>query len=182
MARTSQTKLAVLGGLSVEPMTGYALRQAISETLGHFWSESFGQIYPTLAALEADGLVRRAAAGATSGSVFSITDAGLDELRRLLAEPIASPPPRNGLLLRLFFGRHLGADEVRRILQESLEDAVAALSRLQAVSAEVSGEPESSDTPFWRMTISAGEHHARAQIAWLEESLATLDAAPDPPD
>lgn len=32
------------------------------------------------------------------------------------------------------------------------------------------------------MTISAGEHHAHAQIAWLEESLATLDAAPDPPD
>lgn len=70
---------------------------------------------------------------------------------------------------------------MRQVLQQSLEGAVAALSRLRAISAEVSGEPETSDTPFWRMTISAGEHHARAPIAWLQESLATLDAATDPP-
>ena len=57
MARTSQTRLAVLGALSVEPMTGYAVRAAIAETLGHFWHESFGQIYPTLAELEKDCLL-----------------------------------------------------------------------------------------------------------------------------
>jgi DNA-binding PadR family transcriptional regulator len=27
------------------PMTGYALRAAIREVLGHFWSESHGQSY-----------------------------------------------------------------------------------------------------------------------------------------
>jgi DNA-binding PadR family transcriptional regulator len=50
MPRSSQTETAVLGALSVMPMTGYALREAIRDVLGHFWSESFGQIYPTLAA------------------------------------------------------------------------------------------------------------------------------------
>ena len=59
MARASQTETAVLGGLSVESMTGYALREAIRDVLGHFWSESFGQIYPTLAELERAGHVQR---------------------------------------------------------------------------------------------------------------------------
>src|ERR1019366_1251270 len=107
MPRHSQTEIAVLGGLSVEPMTGYGLRAAIAETLGYFWSESFGQIYPTLGRLEEEGMVRREAAGKTSGSVFEITEMGLARLRSLLAEPIASSLPRNGLLLRLFFRRLL---------------------------------------------------------------------------
>jgi DNA-binding PadR family transcriptional regulator len=46
MARQAQTSTAVLGALSVEPMTGYEIRQVIADVLGHFWHESFGQIYP----------------------------------------------------------------------------------------------------------------------------------------
>ena len=59
MSRHGTTELAVLGALSVEPMSGYAVRAAITGTLGHFWSESFGQIYPTLARLESERLVVR---------------------------------------------------------------------------------------------------------------------------
>ena len=54
MARERQTDLAVLGALSIAPMTGYALREGIRDVLGQFWSESFGQIYPTLARLEGE--------------------------------------------------------------------------------------------------------------------------------
>ena len=57
MPRATQTDLAVLAALSVEPMTGYALREAILEHLGAFWSESFGHIYPALARLREGGLV-----------------------------------------------------------------------------------------------------------------------------
>ena len=106
--RSSQTETAVLGGLSVEPMTGYALREAIREVLGHFWSESFGQIYPTLAELERQGHVRRLDSARTGASTFAITPSGMTRLKELLAQPVQQVPPRNGLMLRLFFGRHLG--------------------------------------------------------------------------
>ena len=49
MARQAQTSTAVLGVLSIGSLTGYEIRQAISTVLGHFWHESFGQIYPCLA-------------------------------------------------------------------------------------------------------------------------------------
>src|ERR1035437_1832251 len=74
--RANQTATAVLGALSVAPMTGYALREAIRDVLGHFWSESFGQIYPTLTALERNGHIRRLGAVRTGASMFGITASG----------------------------------------------------------------------------------------------------------
>ncbi|MBP9919799.1 MAG: PadR family transcriptional regulator [Dermatophilaceae bacterium] len=174
MARTSQTRLAVLGALSVEPMTGYAVRAAIAETLGHFWHESFGQIYPTLAELEKDDLIRRTVPGLTSGAVFEITPTGTAELRQLLAEPFRRTPPRNGLLLRLFFGRHLGVEGCRQLLTEALAEAETSARRFAEIRAASDDEPASPDRPYWLMTLSAGEYAVRAQIAWLRESLDQL--------
>jgi DNA-binding PadR family transcriptional regulator len=176
MGRTSQTQLAVLGALSIEPMTGYALRAAITETLGHFWSESFGQIYPTLSALEAGGYVRRTNPGRTSGSLFEITDAGLARLRELLAEPFEPPPPRNGLMLRLFFGRQLGASACRTLLEEALARAERGIAMYAAIRAEIQSEQTTPDTKYWLMTVAAGEHTSRAQADWAREALADLDS------
>lgn len=38
-------------------MSGYDVKQFLESTIAHFWNESYGQIYPTLKALEAEGLV-----------------------------------------------------------------------------------------------------------------------------
>jgi DNA-binding PadR family transcriptional regulator len=105
VARSNQTETAVLGALSVQPMTGYALREAITNVLGHFWSESYGQIYPTLAELQRQGHVERHGSSRTRSSTFAITASGTARLKELLAQPVQAVPPRNGLLLRLFFGR-----------------------------------------------------------------------------
>ena len=123
MSRQSHTELAVLGALSVQPMSGYAVRAAITGTLGHFWSESFGQIYPAIARLEREGLVVRDAEGRTSGSTYRLTARGHDRLVSLLREPIPAAPPRNGRLLRLFFGGLLGVQECRQILDEARSSA-----------------------------------------------------------
>src|SRR6267378_1332508 len=42
------TPNALLGLLSLGSMSGYDIRQLISQSIGHFWSESYGQIYPGL--------------------------------------------------------------------------------------------------------------------------------------
>jgi DNA-binding PadR family transcriptional regulator len=186
--RTTQTEMAVLGALSVMPMSGYALRSAIHDVLGHFWSESFGQIYPTLADLAERGLVRREGAARPGSSTFMLTDAGLTRLRELLAEPPQTTPPRNGLLLRLFFGRQLGLPACRALLLDAKADAEARVARFQALRDEVAHDDDVADErPFFLLTISAGEHSARAALAWAEESLAVLDSlqtldAADPDD
>lgn len=177
MAREQQTETAVLGALSVEPMTGYAIREAIRDVLGHFWSESFGQIYPILRELERRGLVSRRGSARTHASTFAITEPGQARLRELLAQPIQPPTPRNGLLLRLFFGRHLGPEACRDLLAAARTGAARQLERYAAIRVEILADAANAeDRPYWLLTVAASEHAARATIAWADASLVELDA------
>ena len=175
MARASQTETAVLGALSVMPMTGYAIRDAIRDALGHFWSESFGQIYPTLAELERQGYVRRQGPERTRKSTFVITASGSARLKELLSEPIQAVPPRNGLMLRLFFGRQLGPEACRSLLLEAKADAEQRVTGYEAIRTELlEDQDHAQDRVYWLMTVSAGVHTARAAATWADESLAAL--------
>jgi len=57
----NKTRFAVLGLLSIRPMSGYDLKQVIESSTRNFWSESYGQIYPVLRELTAGGLAIRIA-------------------------------------------------------------------------------------------------------------------------
>jgi DNA-binding PadR family transcriptional regulator len=176
--------MAVLGALSVERMTAYAMREAIRDVLGHFWSESLGQIYPTLDSLEAAGHVVRNPGSRPGSSTFSLSASGQDRLRQLLSEPITVVPPRNGLLLRLFFGRILGVQGCQALLLTARDDARSRLAEYDLLALKVAEEDQGSpDLPFQLLTISAARHGANSTIAWAEESLGVLDtleaATPD---
>lgn len=175
MSRTGQTELAVLAALSVEPMTGYRLREAILAHLGAFWSESFGQIYPALARLRAEGSIEAIDGERTGSSTYRLTASGRARLVELMREPPVRTPPRNGMLLRLFFGEVLGpracralVDEYRGIAQQQLAELADARRTVEADAA-----PQQA---YQLMTISAGEHTARAAVAWADETLAALEA------
>ena len=174
---SEQTKTAVLGALSIAPMTGYAVRNEIRNTLGHFWAESFGQIYPALAELERDGMIERRDAGRSSK--FAITIAGTARLRELLSEQPQVAKPRNGVLLRLFFGRQLGPEACRRLVLESRSQAEEKLTALRAAREEVEAD-DGDDAPYILLTVLAGEHSARAAISWADEALAVLDGLAQP--
>jgi DNA-binding PadR family transcriptional regulator len=183
LSRTNQTETAVLGALSVEPMTGYALREAIRDVLGHFWSESFGQIYPTLAELERQRHVKRRGSSRPGSSTFAMTASGKARLKELLAQPIQPAPPRNGLMLRLFFGRHLGPEACRSLVLQARADAEARLARYGAIRRDILEDVDhATDGPYWLLTVAAGEHAARATLAWADEALASLDEATASPD
>jgi DNA-binding PadR family transcriptional regulator len=175
MARTAQTATAVLGTLSIEPLSGYEIRQAITDVLGHFWHESFGQIYPCLAELEHDGLVRRTPGPRPRSSRFEITAAGRLRLRALLAEPPAPQPPRNGVLLRVFFGSSLEADDLGRLLDEAEAQARDRMASYAAIRDGIATEGDyAAHTPYWEATIRAGELTAEATLTWVAETRAAL--------
>lgn len=174
----AQTHTAVLGALSIAPMTGYALREQIRDTLGHFWSESFGQIYPALAELEQQGLVERRETGTRRSAIFAPTADGITRLRELLAEPPRPSSPRNGVMLRLFFGRQLGVDACRDLITQTRDRAEAQLVEFELARRELATDDDlRADAPFILLTVSAGEHGARAAIAWANDALASLSTA-----
>ena len=59
MPRENKTKYAVLGLLAYAPLSGYDIRRIYAQSLGNFWSESYGHIYPILKRLKAEGLATR---------------------------------------------------------------------------------------------------------------------------
>ena len=52
-------KFALLGILSLCPGSGYDIKKMVESSIGYFWSESYGRIYPLLEQLMKEGLIRR---------------------------------------------------------------------------------------------------------------------------
>ena len=67
-ARRGDVRAAVLILLAEEPRNGYQLMQTIEERSGGRWRPSPGSVYPTLAQLEDEGLIRGSSATGPSCS------------------------------------------------------------------------------------------------------------------
>ena len=84
-------------------MSGYDLKKLIEFSISNFWNESYAQIYPILKQLAKEGLTTshvEKRVGKPDRYVYTITDAGQNELRRWLAEPAELQTQRNELLLK----------------------------------------------------------------------------------
>jgi DNA-binding PadR family transcriptional regulator len=108
-----QLRLYLLALLDEEPRHGYDVIRALEERFSGMYTPSAGTVYPRLARLEEEGMVRRSETGRKS--VYEITDAGRAELLARHAELAA--------------------------LQSELDDSVAELAR--AVRQQVKGTARS---------------------------------------
>jgi DNA-binding PadR family transcriptional regulator len=84
-ARRGDVRLALLRLLAEDPRNGYQLMQTIEERSGGHWRPSPGSVYPTLAQLEDEGLIRSAESDGSRR--FEITDAGREHLQTRAQEP-----------------------------------------------------------------------------------------------
>ena len=179
MAGCQNSEYAVLGMLSLRPMSGYDIRKTVQESIRYFWSESYGQIYPALKRLEAQKLVERAR-GAQKGragrQVYTLTPAGLRELQEWLTRQPQMQPFRNELLLKLFFGRLASRETSQEHVQhfrQRQEDFLRTYRHVEHwLHTEHGRHP---DLPFWLMTLSYGVHQARALRDWCNETLTALE-------
>jgi DNA-binding PadR family transcriptional regulator len=89
-ARRGDVRLALLRLLAEEPSNGYQLMQTIEERSDGRWRPSPGSVYPTLAQLEDEGLIRTT--DATEARKFEITDAGRAHLETRADEPAPWEP------------------------------------------------------------------------------------------
>jgi len=93
-ARRGDVRLALLRLLAEEPRNGYQLMQAIEERSRGLWRPSPGSVYPTLAQLEDEGLIR--SAETAGGRTFEITPAGRDHLDQRAGEDDPWAPAAEG--------------------------------------------------------------------------------------
>jgi DNA-binding PadR family transcriptional regulator len=173
------TANALLGLLSMGPMSGYDIRQTVSQSIGYFWSESYGQIYPGLKRLADERLVLKKTErrkGSPDRHVYSLTRAGREQLRKWLELPAAREIPRNELLLKLFFGAHAPIGVSREHVQAYLKLQEGELKTFAGLRRKLRREAASDpQLPFWMMTLTMGRYHCEAMVQWCRETLRELD-------
>lgn len=174
----SQTKFAILGMLTAGPLSGYDLKKMSEGKLAHFWHESYGNLYPRLAELEAERLVsskRERRPGRPDATVYTLTPRGWEEFRQWMTVPAAPERVRSELLLKVFFGAHAPVEEsVRQIeayrdQQQELRTTFAAMEELLH-----GDESDAPDTPYRLLTLRRGQLVTDARLRWCREALRAL--------
>lgn len=179
MSKENKSRYALLGMLSLGPMTGYDLKKAIEASIGNFWQEHYAQIYPMLKQLTREGLTTshiEEQVGKPDRYVYALTDKGREELQRWLASPVEFQVIRHELLLKLFFGRQVPIPVSIEHIQQYRELQVQLLHIVEKSEAHIKAvAAENPNFPFLLIAVSYGKYNAEAMIAWCDEALATLE-------
>jgi DNA-binding PadR family transcriptional regulator len=180
--RENRSRYAVLGALTIAPMSGYDVRTFFEQSVGFFWNESYGQIYPILKQLAAEGLVapapRREGGAHPRRTVYAITARGRGALAAWLGEPVEQQVGRIEILLKLFFAPEGDPGAPRDHIAAFREYHVARLAQFDAVEARIRREHAArAELPYWLVALSYGQHVSRALLAWCDEAEHTVRAA-----
>ena len=176
----NSTSYVILGLLSVQPnLSGYDMRKAVQETIGYFWGESFGQIYPALQKLEREGLIARSVGGSgrKGRQEYVLTETGRERLRAWLATPFHNEPPRNEFLLKLFFAGEAAPGVALTHVRDLQERNRHMLETLRKIEESVPEEQKRNPhLPYWMLALGMGKALTLAALAWGEEALVKLAA------
>jgi DNA-binding PadR family transcriptional regulator len=168
----------LLGVLAIGPMSGYDLGLTIRQSVGHFWNESYGQIYPNLKKLASAGFVSRKTErqkGKPDRHIYSITEEGRERLKKWLAVPPQPEIPRNELLLKLFFGPQVPTEILIGYVERMAEEHRDVLKLLErAEREEIDKNRHYPGAPYWRMAAHFGQMEMKAHLRWAEETLDEL--------
>ena len=174
----ARSRYAVLGMLSMGLETGYEMKKHVESNLGHFWNESYGQIYPILRRLEEEGLATRSPDARAAGprrNRHRLTEAGWQELRAWLATPPEPQPPRLELLLKLSFGERVPAAVSIGHVREHQKLCERSLEFLEMAETILRGNADlHRDQAYWLLTLGYGKAVRQAEVAWCRETLAQL--------
>ncbi|MBI1885593.1 MAG: PadR family transcriptional regulator [Chloroflexi bacterium] len=175
-------KHTLLGFLNYGPMTGYELKKAFDVSVAHFWNAELSQIYPTLKQMEGEGLVEMRVdvqQDRPNRKVYSISEAGHQELLEWLGKPAEPDQIREPILIKVFFGASLRKEELIGVLRQRIEELhgysqyLEQCRTLSQMFAKAIGHE--TDGLFWSLTPLLGQKQCQAEIEWAEDAIRTIE-------
>jgi DNA-binding PadR family transcriptional regulator len=176
---------AILTALLDGEASGYELAKHFDLSVANFWHALPAQLYPELNRLEADGLVDVAEVPQErrpTKRLFAINHAGRAELRRWVAEPSRPFSLKDELMVRVRSGADTDPEPILEALGARRDLSVAKLDGyLAARDAMLRGRTEAQFLETARrvgpyLTVNAGIALERAHKAWIDETIASLEA------
>lgn len=176
MKKYNHTIYAILGVLTTQCKSGYAIKQMIDQSLNHFWKISYGQIYPALKQIVKEELATvhiYPQEGKPNRKEYELTEKGREVLKEWLEKPIEQVPvERNELLLKLFFGRHQSNEQTLtqlRAYKQKLSEQYETYSGIEQMLTK--NMEEDTDTTYWLLTLDYGKRTTYAAIEWCESAI-----------
>jgi DNA-binding PadR family transcriptional regulator len=171
-SREKASRFAVLGMLSIGCKTGYDVKKAIAGSTANFWSESYGNIYPVLKKLLAEGAIRldkQAAVNGRAKQAYSLTADGRQTLEEWLRQPVIPRPEDNEFLLKLFFSAMVEPEDARALLKSYRAHYSGLLAHYESIEERITGEQGTkAQKTYWMATLHYGEAITRAIIDWCD--------------
>lgn len=176
---------AILGLLTIQPMTGYDLKQqAFDRTISHFWQADQSQIYRTLNRMADNGWVESSIEyqdERPNRRVYAITDSGIAELQRWLHTEQSLPAHREAFLIQLFFANRLPDPVILSHIQNQVADRQKRLAQYDDINLPELDSPEiSRQQVFWRLTLELGIALEKTYLDWLQTCQQTIQSLEKP--
>lgn len=181
-ATLTTTSYAILGLLSVKPMTTYELAQQMQRAMGYFWPRAESKLYEEPKKLVAHGLAR--ASVEESGrrrTTYTITAKGRRALTAWVPTPGAGPVVEFEQLVKVFFAEHGSKQD----LLDNLRGVRAWTDERTKAGASISRDYLEGRGPFpqrlpW-LILSAQflEEMEMAVERWADWAIAVVETWPD---
>ncbi|SET17306.1 DNA-binding transcriptional regulator, PadR family [Salinibacillus kushneri] len=176
MKTYNHTTYVILGILTTDCKSGYAIKQFMDQSLTHFWKISYGQIYPTLKFIVQEEMaeVRTSSTpGKPDRKEYFLTSKGMEALKKWLEKPVEQlPAERNEILLKLFFGRYQTGDQTTTLLQtykQKLEERYQIYISIEQGIKDHNEREE--DAMYWLLTLDYGKRMTATAIDWCDDTL-----------
>lgn len=176
MSERSRTKYIVLGMLSIEPSSGYDIASAIKNSTKYFWSESEGQIYPTLAKCVNEDLAtckEDSDNGSRIKKIYTITKKGQKVLNEWLDKKPQESLVRSEFLLKLFFSKNISKEKVLLHLEDFISKQKEELKSFNEIKKQLRNN-DAPHQPFWLATLNYGLESTKAELKWAQNTLKTF--------
>jgi PadR family transcriptional regulator, regulatory protein AphA len=162
----------LLGLLSDGERTGYELTRDFDTSLANVWGASLSQIYPELAKLESEGLIRKTESGPRGSQPYAITAAGRAEVEVWLSETSPADSPRSERMARVFFLGMLPKARAAGYLADQERAHRAKLAQYLAIAEMF---PPGAEATHWdRIALEAGIRSETAMAEWAAWAIEAL--------
>lgn len=179
MAKVNKTKYALLGVLSFGAGSGYDIKKFCDSSIGHFWNENYGHIYPMLKKMEEEELITKEVEqteGRPAKNVYSITEKGKKELNEWLLLPAEQEPIRSEFLLKMFCSKDLPVENVIEKLEKLKKDCENELEEYVTIKNILVNSKEMGKKILVLSisTVTFGIYNTESKIKWCEDTIENL--------
>lgn len=177
--KKNKTRYVILGLLNEEHLSGYEIKRIIDTRLAFFWSESFGQIYPQLKALETEGLITasdQTDRNSKASKKYMITDKGKEALQQWFLTPVEKEIIRYEVLLKLYFSSATSSDVMLEHIKEFELNHNKQRKLFDKFEKQLKQDIDvHSNHKQVLMVLAFGQRVWKAYADWCEETIKSLE-------